>query len=254
MDDVKVIPQKAIAFVRYQWRSSAEFAKAAMHQQSLKGVQVDHVLDVRWANDDSNPRALARVKREQEEMMAKAYLDAISNADPQAKRARLHELSLSGAYRPDAAASSYPNTNEQYTYEGWDVRAHAEGSQGEDGNAVAVQDDAIKKYEEAIWGKKVAARRHEPVVSGGGAAVEQGVEEEEEDDINRYLPLSDDDGDAAIEYAEELTEPPLAPEKEKEMIKTVVVAEVVKQQGEGEEGEIDALQLLGGYGDSEEDE
>ncbi len=32
------------------------------------------VLDVRWANDDPNPRAVQRVKREREEAFRDAYL------------------------------------------------------------------------------------------------------------------------------------------------------------------------------------
>ncbi|KAL4439994.1 hypothetical protein ABPG75_002995 [Micractinium tetrahymenae] len=37
LDNVHLVPAKTLAFVRYQWRSSAEFAKAAMHQQTLRG-------------------------------------------------------------------------------------------------------------------------------------------------------------------------------------------------------------------------
>jgi hypothetical protein len=38
IDDIYIVPAKTIAFVRYNWRSSAEFAKAAMHQQTLTGA------------------------------------------------------------------------------------------------------------------------------------------------------------------------------------------------------------------------
>jgi hypothetical protein len=58
---------------RYSWRSSAEFAKQAMHQQRLDGSKMAEVLDVRWANDDPNPRAVERVKREREEAFRDAY-------------------------------------------------------------------------------------------------------------------------------------------------------------------------------------
>jgi len=36
-----VVPSKAIAFVRYHWRASAEFAKEAMHGQGLDGSRYD---------------------------------------------------------------------------------------------------------------------------------------------------------------------------------------------------------------------
>lgn len=60
--------------MRYRWRSSAEFAKAAMHQQTLSGSSAAEVLDVRWANDDPNPRAIVRVHHEREQAMRDAYL------------------------------------------------------------------------------------------------------------------------------------------------------------------------------------
>jgi hypothetical protein len=64
---VNVIINKSIAFVRYSHRSSAEFAKEAMHRQCLRGDRTETVLSVRWANEDPNPKAQARVKREREE-------------------------------------------------------------------------------------------------------------------------------------------------------------------------------------------
>jgi len=69
---VNVIVNKTIAFVRYRYRSSAEFAKEAMTRQCLKGDPSGTVLDVRWANEDPNPKAKARVKREREERFVKA--------------------------------------------------------------------------------------------------------------------------------------------------------------------------------------
>lgn len=36
-----VVPSKAIAFVRYHWRATAEFAKEAMHGQGLEGSKFD---------------------------------------------------------------------------------------------------------------------------------------------------------------------------------------------------------------------
>ena len=52
-------PCRAIAFVTYKLRTSAEFAKIAMADQSL-----DHgeVLNVRWATEDPNPKAIEHLK------------------------------------------------------------------------------------------------------------------------------------------------------------------------------------------------
>eukprot|EP00887_Chlorella_sp_A99_P000567 scaffold17.g567.t1 len=136
IEDVHIVPLKTIAFVRYEWRSSAEFAKAAMHQQTLRGTDTTEVLDVRWANDDPNPRAVARVQREREEAFRDAYVRAevseggkgggrgpprrafaaarVNEMEPEAKRARIQQLHLQATVRPGAAAASYPDTDAQY--------------------------------------------------------------------------------------------------------------------------------------------
>ena len=71
IEDISVIPSKCIAFVRYKFRASAEFGKIAMEGQKLRrgSSNTNEMLNVRWANDDPNPTAIARVKREQEEMV-----------------------------------------------------------------------------------------------------------------------------------------------------------------------------------------
>ena len=115
IEAVNVIPRKAIAFVRYEWRSSAEFAKTAMHQQQLRGdTESGAVLDVRWANDDPNPKAIERVKRRREEAFVKAYMQSIEKLGPEEKRAKMHELALSGAYVPGDLVTAYPDTSDQF--------------------------------------------------------------------------------------------------------------------------------------------
>ncbi|KAL4545726.1 hypothetical protein Ndes2526B_g00377 [Nannochloris sp. 'desiccata'] len=218
LDDVSVIPSKAIAFVRYKWRSSAEFAKAAMHQQTLTNIDIskaDHVLDRR--------------------------------------RQGCMSLKLGSSYRPGGVASKYPNTNGQY-YEGWDARAHAEVA-GEDGGnggdrskaSVLVQDKAIREYEDEIWGKKSryqqSWRQHQ---SGVGVGI-VGEFIAEEDDINRYLPLSEDDD---VGYPEEYTSTAAAEVAEggcgNEKKVVGEMPEVIEDSAVETEG--DALGLLGGYG------
>lgn len=57
---MNVIHRLSIAFPRYRLRTSAEFAKEAMHCQPL-----DHgeVLSLRWAHDDPNPVAKDSIAR-----------------------------------------------------------------------------------------------------------------------------------------------------------------------------------------------
>ena len=48
---------------RFEWRSSAEFAKEAMHKQGLRGSSQREILTLRWANEDPNPGAVMAHKR-----------------------------------------------------------------------------------------------------------------------------------------------------------------------------------------------
>jgi hypothetical protein len=36
IESIKCLPDKLVAFVKFKWRASAEFAKEAMHERSLK--------------------------------------------------------------------------------------------------------------------------------------------------------------------------------------------------------------------------
>ena len=66
---VKAFPKRAIAFVTYVNRSSAEFAKIAMADQGLGNGDV---LNVRWAYDDPNPKTIELKKRKTQEMVLAA--------------------------------------------------------------------------------------------------------------------------------------------------------------------------------------
>jgi hypothetical protein len=61
IEEVRVIDRKQIAFVRYTHRIYAEFAREAMMENCLDG---DEILNVRWAYEDPNPKAIEREKRE----------------------------------------------------------------------------------------------------------------------------------------------------------------------------------------------
>jgi len=61
LEEVRVIDRKAIAFVRYTHRIYAEFAREVMMENHLDG---DEILNVRWAYEDPNPKAIEREKRE----------------------------------------------------------------------------------------------------------------------------------------------------------------------------------------------
>mmetsp|Transcript_42693 Transcript_42693/g.96626 ORF Transcript_42693/g.96626 Transcript_42693/m.96626 type:complete len:218 (+) Transcript_42693:552-1205(+) len=52
---IRVFPKKSIAFIQFQWRTSAEFAKEAMNNQVIAGA----VVSARWAKEDPNPKKVA---------------------------------------------------------------------------------------------------------------------------------------------------------------------------------------------------
>jgi hypothetical protein len=97
---VRVIHDKSIAFVRYKLRAAAEFAKEAMTDQSLGYKEV---LNVRWANDDPNPRA----QQEQSQGMEEQVRAAVLATYGQGLYPDMHELNTGDAY---------PNTDTQYLY------------------------------------------------------------------------------------------------------------------------------------------
>ncbi|KAI9028635.1 hypothetical protein DFJ74DRAFT_603650, partial [Hyaloraphidium curvatum] len=64
LESVRVLTGKAVAFIRYKSRLNAEFAREAMVGQTLDGKSKGkEILNVRWANEDPNPRAQEMAKQ-----------------------------------------------------------------------------------------------------------------------------------------------------------------------------------------------
>lgn len=59
IESVRVIPNKSIAFVKYEYRAAAEFAKVACADQPCGLAQA---INVRWAFEDPNPKAVEQAK------------------------------------------------------------------------------------------------------------------------------------------------------------------------------------------------
>lgn len=55
IESIRIIPNKLIAFVKFEYRSAAEFAKVACADQPCG---VSEAINVRWAFEDPNPRAV----------------------------------------------------------------------------------------------------------------------------------------------------------------------------------------------------
>lgn len=73
--NLQVIPRSAIAFVRYEHRANADMALAAMANQRLDCAEL---LNVRWAFDDKNPRAVKRMRIERAEAV-EARMNVVSS-------------------------------------------------------------------------------------------------------------------------------------------------------------------------------
>lgn len=99
LESVRVIWDKSIAFVRYKLRAASEFAKEAMADQSLGYKEV---LNVRWANEDPNPRS----QREKAFAVAnQAYNAVMAHGGP----APYPDMSTLGT------GDAYPTTDGQYS-------------------------------------------------------------------------------------------------------------------------------------------
>ena len=90
IEDIHVVPSKCIGFVRYKFRASAEFAKEAMMGQVLQKGDTT-ALTVRWANDDPNPVAIEREKRQFEESIVDAVQRSVCRRNPSRQKLRISE-------------------------------------------------------------------------------------------------------------------------------------------------------------------
>lgn len=80
IEKIKILHAKAVAFVKYENRMSAEFAKEAMHEQSFdKG----EILNVRWATEDPNPVAKEAFKIEAQTALVDRLLANPNNPSTQ---------------------------------------------------------------------------------------------------------------------------------------------------------------------------
>lgn len=118
IDNVRVLQSKGVAFVRYKNRSSAEFAREAMQNQSLAHGEI---LNVRWATDDPNPWVVKGKKERSKEQLVSAILqdyngpliisqDNDEGGPPEKRQRRGCEPQVQGE-----AVGYYPNTDYQYS-------------------------------------------------------------------------------------------------------------------------------------------
>ncbi|KAF5833735.1 hypothetical protein DUNSADRAFT_9842 [Dunaliella salina] len=111
---IYIAHKKTLAFVRYEWRSSAEFAKEAMHKQKLLGSTQAEILTCRWSNEDPNPAAVVQKKRDYADAFENAAMASWDALPEEQRQARIMQLQLMAAMRNRQVVSDYPNTDAQY--------------------------------------------------------------------------------------------------------------------------------------------
>jgi hypothetical protein len=106
LEYVRVIPGKNCGFVRYCFRASAEFAKAAMNDGYLD--QGNEVIEVKWAHEDPNPLARQHEQRQRQLEFINAVqskIQAIPADQLEKKRSILTLQALQRGQYPDTDAA-----------------------------------------------------------------------------------------------------------------------------------------------------
>jgi len=107
IENVRTIPSKAVAFVRFTYRAAAEFAKVALDCQKLGQAPL---IRVRWATEDPNPK---EKKRRREESTKVADAAVRSWAHKRMSELELATLGLSGGPEAGCVTAPYPDTSIQ---------------------------------------------------------------------------------------------------------------------------------------------
>lgn len=111
VDDVRIIPSKGIAFVRYLYRAAAEFALVAMKSQKLG---LSPVITVKWASENPDPRDAKRRRREMLEKVDEAAGQKLASLGLSPVELASLQLSNSPANVQNTTAP-YPDTSAQYS-------------------------------------------------------------------------------------------------------------------------------------------
>ena len=140
IEDVRIVPSKAIAFVRYTWRCNAEFAKEAMAGQKLG---LSKCIVVNWARDDPRPDAKKRRKTETAEQVEMALANraaALGWTKPE-----IEAITTRGKPEFIGPVGPYPDTSAQFKQRA----GHASAMDGVAGTVDTVQCQADLAQQEA---------------------------------------------------------------------------------------------------------
>ncbi|KAJ2965145.1 hypothetical protein NQZ79_g110 [Umbelopsis isabellina] len=93
IESIKVLKRRGVAFVTYEMRSNAEFAKEAMKYQSLDN---NEMINIRWASDDPNPTPAVSEQPEKKRKIEAQYDDNGDEELPAEYTARTEEVDEDG--------------------------------------------------------------------------------------------------------------------------------------------------------------
>jgi len=109
LEAIKVVYDKAVAFVKFKLRASAEFAKEAMQDQSL---DQDEVLTVKWSSEDPDPESQEKHMKELKDLARKIVKkqEAENPTYAYGEEEDAPQDQFPSMFDP----SAYPNTNTQF--------------------------------------------------------------------------------------------------------------------------------------------
>lgn len=147
IEKLSVKLEKGIAFVTYDIRASAEFAKECVSGQSLLGSTMNEILDVRWSYDDSNPAAVAKRKRDAKDELASAIQQTIvSNSKKKAKDEDDRNFHSGSAQLATASGEGEDDIN-RYDFDDYDFPSDVEGEDEEEIEAPSGKKEVDQKDE-----------------------------------------------------------------------------------------------------------
>ncbi|KAJ8614268.1 hypothetical protein CTAYLR_001138 [Chrysophaeum taylorii] len=128
LENVNLVSRLSIAFVRYRYRSSAEFAREAMSNNSLDH---DENLNLRWAHDDPNPVARDASARADADALVQMMNARGATVDADADHPADYHLPAPKRLKTgdeEEEAARYPDTDPQYEDEWRPVADTQDGS------------------------------------------------------------------------------------------------------------------------------
>jgi hypothetical protein len=254
LESVRLLTGKAVAFIRFKSRLSAEFAREAMVGQTLDGKSKGkEILNVRWAAVDPNPQAQEAAKQSE----YKKLLERV-----QAEQAMYYPTADYGTYSAEAVYTGQPQLTAGASVEAPEITREAKRKRTEV-EIIADPEGDAEETEVAV------ITEYEPEEKTYGGSYETGVRSEVQQDPYQY-PDTSAQIEAALETSAQApalkkaktaaaAAPATAPEANGGILSKDTLDALAKNaskiaQKKKEEKKAPALAMVGGYGSDEDEE